>query len=57
MKGEKKKEWDKLFKQVGREVNGMAIIGFLAYLSVRWFGCFAWKRNRALETPPAKPIP
>jgi len=54
-KGGKKKEWDKLFKQVGREVNGMAIIGFLAYLSVRWFGCFAWENNRALNASAVKP--
>jgi len=56
MEGEKKKEWDILFKKVGREVNGMAIIGFLAYLSVRWFGCFAWERNRDLGASPVKPV-
>ena len=39
--------WDKLFKQVGYEVNGMPIIDGLAWFALMLGGKSAWKKNRA----------
>ena len=51
--------WDKLFKQVGFEVNGMRILDSLAWLALMLGGKAAWKKNRArneAEIQPACPI-
>lgn len=40
------KEWDKLFHEVSKEVNEMAIISGLAYVALWVFGGFAWASNR-----------
>ena len=38
--------WDKIFKNVGVEVNGMAIIDSLASFALFIAGSWAWKANR-----------
>ena len=45
-KGGSKPEWDRLFRKIGRDVNGMSFINFAAWLFVYFFGYFAWRRNR-----------
>ena len=55
MSGQKRKHWDNLFRQVSRQVNGIAIVGGFAWLALKLFGCFAWKRCRKNEVPPTKP--
>lgn len=44
--GAGQKYWDKLFREVGTDVNGMAIIDMLAWAALAAFGSFAWKKNR-----------
>lgn len=45
------KYWDKAFMRIGNDVNGMALIDYLAWLMLALFGCFAWNNNRAANTP------
>lgn len=40
------KYWDKLFYKVGRDVNDMNIINYLAWTVLSTFGGFAWSANR-----------
>lgn len=42
-----RKGWDKLLRKIGADINGMSLMNFAAYLAVRGFGCFAWKKNKA----------
>ena len=41
-----RKDWDKLFRKIGADVNGVKIVNVIAYVMVRGFGCFAWKKHR-----------
>lgn len=41
-----RKGWDKLFRKIGADVNGVKIVNGIAYVMVRGFGCFAWKKHR-----------
>lgn len=41
-----RKNWDKIFRLVGLQVNGMAIIDAIAYAMLWLFGFFAWRSNR-----------
>lgn len=41
-----RKGWDKLLRKIGADINGMSLMNFAAYLAVRGFGCFAWKKHR-----------
>lgn len=47
--------WDKLFRNVGEEVNGFAVIDSIAWLGVRLGGSCNWKKHRRTNAPPAKP--
>lgn len=38
--------WDILFRKESLRVNGIAAIGFSAWLSLVFFGRFAWNKNR-----------
>ncbi len=38
--------WDSMFRKVGLEVNGMALIDMLAWLALTVFGWWAWMSNR-----------
>lgn len=40
--------WDKLFRDVGRKVNGMAYIDYLSWFMLKLFGWYAWSQNRRL---------
>ena len=40
-----RKSWDKLFKEIGDEVNGVKGVNWVAWLAVYAFGCSAWKKN------------
>jgi hypothetical protein len=40
------KYWDKLFYEVGVQVNGMKAINFLARMALGAFGFLAWNSNR-----------
>ncbi len=44
-----RKTWDKLFRDIGREVNGMVIINDLAYWALRIGGWMAWNAHRKRE--------
>jgi len=41
-----RKAWDDLFQSVGIQVNGFALIDFIAWVGVRIGGCFAWRKHR-----------
>lgn len=45
-KNKERKHWDKLFRQVGEEVNGMKVINFLAWIVLSVLGIFAYNSNR-----------
>ena len=40
------KEMDILFRDISIEQNGFKVLNYLAYWSLRLFGCLAWKRHR-----------
>ena len=43
---QKKTYWDRLFLDVGKQVNGTRIINLAAFLAVYLFGYGAWRNNR-----------
>jgi len=45
-KGAGKEYFDGLFKQVGKQINGMIVIDFIAWLAVALGGFSAWKAHR-----------
>ncbi|MGF1753658.1 DUF1353 domain-containing protein [Vibrio makurazakiensis] len=45
-KGAGKAHWDKLFRDVGIEVNGIAFIDVLAWLALFIGGWFTWRKHR-----------
>lgn len=44
--GAGRKNWDKLFREVGLEVNGLSLIDTLAWAMLFLFGGLAWNANR-----------
>lgn len=48
--GAGQKYFDQLFLDVAKQVNGMSIIDYLAWLSLRLFGRFAWNGHRERDT-------
>jgi hypothetical protein len=53
--GARRKQWDALFFQIGRDVNGTALINFFAYLAVWLGGRGAWRKNRREAEVPDRP--
>jgi hypothetical protein len=43
--------WDSMFRKVGLEVNGMALIDTLAWLALALLGWRAWRSNRKRNAP------
>ena len=39
---------DILFRDICIEQNGFKVLNYLAYWSLRLFGCLAWKRHRKM---------
>ena len=56
MKKAGRKAWDDLFKTVGEQVNGFAVIDFIAWLGLRVGGWFAWWRHRRRNETPEPPV-
>ncbi len=57
--GTGRKFWDGIFKKVGIEVNGLAVIDTLAWLALAIAGWLAWRSNRKRndsELTPDKPL-
>jgi Protein of unknown function (DUF1353) len=51
--------WDQVFYRVGREVNGMEVLNFLAWFSLALMGRIAWNSNRERNEDdvfPDKPV-
>jgi hypothetical protein len=55
--GAKKVYWDGLFKKTGKEVNGFALINYVAWLGVKLGGWQKWNEYRAEDQKPKKPNP
>ncbi len=55
MRGAGKNYWDKLFLEVGKQVNGFALIDRIAWLGVAIGGGGAWNKHRANDESPQKP--
>ena len=51
-----RKAWDDLFQAVGIQVNGFALIDFIAWVGVRIGGCFAWRKHRHENEIPEPPV-
>lgn len=51
-----RKAWDDLFRDVGMQVNGFAIIDVIAWIGVRIGGCFAWHKHRQENEIPEPPV-
>jgi hypothetical protein len=49
MLGAGKKFYDNLFKEVGQDVNGMMITGWVSWVMLKLFGQRAWEANRELN--------
>lgn len=52
---EERQEWDKLFNEVGNQVNGMPILGKLLHIGLMVGGSFAWKSSREVSLELIKP--
>lgn len=50
-----KKLWDKLFRDVAKEVNGLWLINVVAWLAVAFGGKRTWKRHRDSAARPSQP--
>ena len=46
---------DRLFRQTGREVNGMSFVNCAAWVAVYLFGCLSWRRHRDQHERPDPP--
>ena len=46
MEGAGRSFWDDLFRQIGRDVNGMSGANFMAWLAESLFGGISWRKNR-----------
>ena len=53
--GAGKDHWDKLFRDVGDEVNGFALVNKIGWLGVRLGGGGPWKKHRNANNEPSKP--
>lgn len=51
-----RKAWDDLFRDVGMQVNGFAIIDGIAWIGVRLGGFLAWRKHRQENEIPEPPI-
>ena len=51
-----RKAWDGLFRDVGLQVNGFAIIDFIAWFGVRVGGFLAWRKHRQENEIPEPPV-
>ena len=51
-----RKAWDDLFRDVGMQVNGFAIIDFIAWVGVRLGGFLAWRQHRQDHQIPEPPV-
>ena len=49
--GKPRNFWDRLFKEVGREVNGVNIVNWIAWAAVRVGGWLAWNGHRKRDPP------
>jgi len=49
------KRWDAMFRRVGTDVNGMAVIDMSAWLMLSLFGWWAWRNNRKKKMPEVYP--
>ena len=50
-KGQGQHFWDTIFKDVGKAVNGMAVIDTLGWATLSVAGWWAWRSNRKQNTP------
>ena len=51
-----RKAWDDLFRDVGLQVNGFAIIDFIAWFGVRVGGFLAWRKHLQENEIPEPPV-
>ena len=51
-----REEWDELFWKVGQQINGLAVIDYIAYLGVKYFGKGAWNKHRKANAQPSQPV-
>ncbi|MGD9055678.1 MAG: DUF1353 domain-containing protein [Desulfobacterales bacterium] len=51
-----RKAWDDLFRDAGLQVNGFAIIDFIAWFGVRVGGFLAWRKHRQENEIPEPPV-
>ena len=49
--GEGRRFWDRLFREVGIQVNSFRVINWIAWLALWAFGCFAWSARRKNPSP------
>jgi len=57
MEGAERKDWDKLFKRVARQVNGFILLDWLAYLAIRAFGKSFWNEHEESQrSRPEEPV-
>ena len=54
-KGAGKSYWDRLFLEVGKQVNGFALIDRIAWLGILIGGGGTWRKHRATDENPQKP--
>ena len=47
--------WDRMFKEIGKDVNGMKVLDILAWFALTIGGRFAWNSNRKRIEPELKP--
>ena len=51
-----RKAWDDLFRDVGMQVNGFAVIDYIAWIGLRVGGFCAWRKHRQENEFPEPPV-
>ncbi|WP_223842360.1 DUF1353 domain-containing protein [Methylotuvimicrobium alcaliphilum] len=51
-----RKDWDKLFRSMGQEVNGFSFVNFISWFALWLGGWLVWRGHRKTNKTPTKPL-
>jgi len=51
-----RKDWDKLFRSMGQEINGFSFVNFISWFALWLGGWLVWRGHRKANKTPTKPL-
>ncbi len=51
-----RKEWDKLFRTMGQEINGFSLVNYMSWLALWLGGWLVWRGHRKTNKKPSQPV-